>query len=266
MILARKQAVRDAAAWQAARANASLEWPDDRLDALIHATVTHIRETTRGQRTAIAWSGGKDSLALELLARQAGITDAVLAVCHLEVPATLAWVDQHAPDDLTIVNTGQDLDWLAKNPAMLFPQGQHGARWYVIVNHRGQERYFHDRGLDLLLLGRRRRDGNYCGPGGSVVYTNRRGVTHYSPLADWPHEAVFALLDRHGVQLPPCYGWPRGWQIGTGPWPARQWTHSVDHGWSEIWQIDPGIVHQAATTLPSAAYWLAHHTTDDSGA
>lgn len=257
MTLARKQALPDPTPWREARARARTEWPDPRLDQLVDNTVTHIRDTCNGRRAAVAWSGGKDSLALEILAREAGITECVLAISELEFPEFLRWVTDHMPDDLTVINTGQDLNWLATHPNMLFPQGAHGPRWFTIVNHRGQERYFHEQQLDVILLGRRRKDGNYCGPTGQVIYTNRRKVTRYSPLADWPHEAVFALLDRHRITLPPCYDWPRGYQIGTGAWPARQWTRDTDHGFEEIWQIDPGIIRQAAPVLPQAADWLA---------
>ncbi|GAA4085309.1 phosphoadenosine phosphosulfate reductase family protein [Actinomadura miaoliensis] len=256
--LARKQTTRDQDIWSRARQNAAALWPDDRLDELIDTTVTRIKDTVGSRRAALAWSGGKDSLALQLLAAQAGITEAVLAITEeLEYPAFLRWVTDHMPDDLTVVSTGQTLAWLADHPEMLFPQGNYGSRWFQIVNHRGQERYYRDRGLEMLLLGRRRSDGNYTGPKGADLYTNKRGVTRYSPLASWDHEAVFALLDRHQIELPPCYAWPRGYQVGTGAWPARQWTRDTDHGFEEVWQIDPDVIRTAAGQLPAAADWMA---------
>jgi 3'-phosphoadenosine 5'-phosphosulfate sulfotransferase (PAPS reductase)/FAD synthetase len=257
MKLARKQGIADQATWQAAIRTARAEWPDDRLDNLIDRTVTQIRTITRDARVAYGWSGGKDSLALEYVCDLAGITDCVLAISDLEHPEFLQWVTAHMPDGLTVLSTGQDLAWLRDHPNMLFPQGPYGPRWFSIVNHRGQERYYRDQNLDVLLLGRRRVDGNYCGPAGARLYTNQRGITRYSPLADWPHEAVFALIERERIDLPPCYSWPRGFQVGTGAWPARQWTNSIDHGFSEVWQIDPDVIRGAAELLPQAAAWLA---------
>lgn len=257
MKLARKQGIRDQGVWQQAIDTARQTWPDPDLDNLIDATVDEIRRTIRGKRVAFAWSGGKDSLALEHVCQLAGITDCVLAISELEFPAHLQWITDNMPDGLTVLSTGQDLNWLKIRPEMLFPQGDYGPRWFTIVNHRGQERYFNQRKLDILLLGRRKADSNYISNvPGTNIYTNRRGITRYSPIAHWPHEAVFALIQRERMSMPPCYGWPRGYQVGTGSWPARQWTRDQDHGWSEVWEIDPGVVRHASTVLDQARDWM----------
>lgn len=255
--LGRKQGLADSATWTAARARARVEWPDPRLDVLIERTVDGIRNAAGGKRAAYGWSGGKDSIALGWLCEHAGVTDCVLAMSNLEFPAFLRWVTDHMPDGLTVINTGPDLAWLADRPRMLFPQGPAGPAWFTHVNHKGQTKYFRDNRLDILLLGRRHADGNYTGPKGQTTYTNAQGITRYSPLAHWPHEAVFALIDREHLPMPPCYDWPRGYQVGTGSWPARQWTNSVDHGFEEVWTIDPDVIRQAAPQLPAAADWLA---------
>lgn len=255
--LGRKQTLADPAAWHTARARARTAWPDPALDNLIDRTVTQIRAATAGKRAGYGWSGGKDSIALGWVCEQAGITDCVLAMSNLELPAFLTWVTDHMPDGLTVINTGPDLAWLADHPRMLFPQGTDGPKWHAMINHKGQQQYFRDEKLDVLLLGRRHADGNYTGPKNQNLYTNAKGITRYSPLAYWPHEAVFALIDRHDLPMPPCYDWPRGYQVGTGSWPARQWTTSTDHGFEEIWTIDPDVIHAAAPALPAARYWLA---------
>jgi len=205
----------------------------------------------------VAWSGGKDSLALAHVAQLAGVTECVLSICRLEYPAFLQWVTDHMPPGLTVVDTGQDLRWLRGHPEMLFPQGKNGPRWFTLVNHAGQARYYRDHRLGVLLLGRRLKDGNYCGPASAGYEYTSKGVTRCSPLATWPHEAVLRLLDREKISLPPCYSWPRGWQVGTGAWPARQWTDSPDQGFEEVWQIDPDVIRAAAPELPAAAAWLS---------
>jgi 3'-phosphoadenosine 5'-phosphosulfate sulfotransferase (PAPS reductase)/FAD synthetase len=256
MTLGKKQMIRDQATWQDAVEHARERFPDELLDPLLERTIDDLRSLVKGKRAAYSWSGGKDSLALQFVAEAAGVENCVLAMSGLEYPVMLQWFTDNMPDGLTIKHTGQDLYWLAKNPMMLFPQGAWGPRWFSIVNHKGQTEYFRDEALDLLILGRRRSDMNFCGPKDTNTYTNRQGVTRHSPLADWPHEAVFSLLVREGISMPPCYGFPRGYQVGTGAWPARQWTNSVDHGFEETWTVDPDVVREAAVILPQARDWL----------
>lgn len=226
------------------------------LDLLVSRTVKEIKKRTKGKKAAYAWSGGKDSLVLGEICRMAGISPCVLVICNLEYKAFMEWVGAHKPPGLSIINTGQDMEWLAGHPHMLFPQDSRtAAQWFHIVQHRGQAKYYRENQLDMLLLGRRRADGNYVGKGDNV-YTNRQGVTRYSPLSEWTHEQILALIHYHNLAMPPFYGWKNGWLCGTHPWPARQWTGSVGNAWSEIFEIDSSIVHEAAKHIQSAKQFL----------
>lgn len=226
--------------------------PREELDKLVADTVTEVKLQSTGKKAAYAWSGGKDSLVLGEICRMADITECMLAVCDLEYPAFITWVQEHKPENLEIVNTGQNMEWLKKHPEMLFPTDcKKAARWFAIVQHRAQAKYYKAHELDMILLGRRRADGNYCGKG-SNIYTDGKGVTRYSPLAAWKHEAVLAYIHYYGVPMPPLYDWNNGYLCGTHPWPARQWTGSEDGGWAEVCQIDPEIVREAAKVLPGA--------------
>ena len=150
----------------------------------------------------------------------------------------------------------RQMDWLLKHQNMLFPQKSNvAAQWFHMVQHRGQARYYKAHDLDMLLLGRRRADGNYVGKG-SNIYTDGKGVTRYSPLSDWSHEAILAFIHYHKVPVPPIYEWKNGYSCGTHPWPARQWTGSVENGWKEVFEIDRRIVIDAAKTIPSAREFL----------
>ena len=98
-------------------------------------------------------------------------------------------------------NVGLDLDWLAKHESMLFPQNSSIAgHWFSIVQHKAQRKYFLRNSLDMVLLGRRRTDGNYTGKGGNI-YTDSKGVTRFSPIADWRHEDVLALILIYQIKL-----------------------------------------------------------------
>jgi 3'-phosphoadenosine 5'-phosphosulfate sulfotransferase (PAPS reductase)/FAD synthetase len=256
--LGRKRA--DAGYWRQVIAHARQLVPDRRLDPLLERTVEAVRAEARQGRVAYAWSGGKDSQALRFVMEAAGVHECVLGrSTGLEWPAMLRWQARHMPPGCETIALPLDLRWLRGRPKMLFPQGEDGNRWFNLIQHKAEAQYFVREGLDLLALGRRRADGNYVGPRGTDRYTNRDGITRWSPLADWSHEEVFSLILREGLAFAPCYDWPRGWQVGTGPWPARQWTRSIDHGFAECWAIDPNVIRQAAAVLPQAAAWMSRN-------
>lgn len=254
-ILGRKQRIKNSE-WLNAMENIESLVSKKDLESLVKKTVADIKKKTKGKKAAFAWSAGKDSLVLGQICHMAGINACVLVVCNLEYPAFLKWVEGNKPLELEIINTGQDLRWLSNHPHMLFPQdSKTAAQWFHIVQHRGQARYYKDHELDVLLLGRRRADGNYVGKGENI-YTNGQGITRYSPLSEWSHEQVLAFIHYYNVELPPIYEWKNGYLCGTHPWAARQWTGSVENGWKEVYEIDCSVVKEAAEHIPSAKAFL----------
>jgi 3'-phosphoadenosine 5'-phosphosulfate sulfotransferase (PAPS reductase)/FAD synthetase len=228
--------------------------PEVYVDELVERTAARVRSV--GSRMAYAWSGGKESVALGHVCEIAGVDQAVLVVCELEFPEFLRWVDVHRPAGLVIENTGQDLHWLAGHPQFLFPTtGPVAARWFGEVQHRGQKTYFLRHRLDAMLLGRRLADGNYVGGKGVWTYKNADGVVRSSPMYDWTNDDVLAVIAWRNLPLAPFYQWPRGFRVGTGPWPKRR-VESVEQGWSEVWAIDPTVVQHAAGVFPSAAEFI----------
>lgn len=226
------------------------------IESLVDSTIEVIRRNTDGKNVAYAWSGGKDSIVLEKLCEKAGIHSCMMGVCDLEYPMFVKWINEHKPVGLEVINTGQNMEWLVKHPEMLFPaDSKVAARWFSIVQHRAQAKYYREHDLDMILLGRRRADGNYCGKGGDT-YTDGKGVTRYSPLAGWKHEEILGFLHYYDIALPPIYDWPNGYLCGTHPWPARQWTGSVGNAWKEIHEIDPEVVRDAAQYIDSAKEFL----------
>jgi len=255
MSLGRKQSINNDA-WLEAVATVEKAVPRDELNALVSVTIEDIKATIGGKRAAYAWSAGKDSIVLGRICEATGVTDSMIGVCDLEYPAFATWIEANKPTGCEVINTHQDLDWLDKHPEMLFPQDSAAAgRWFSIVQHRAQRLYFKSRELDIIILGRRRADGNYVGRG-TNIYTDAQGVTRYSPLAAWSHEHVLAYIHYHKLPLPPIYGWKNGYLCGTHPWPARQWTGSAENGWREVYEIDPTIVAAAAEKLDSARAFL----------
>lgn len=151
-VLGRKQSIRNED-WINAMQHIEDLVKKEELDTLVDQTVSEILEQTEGKKAAFAWSGGKDSLVLERVCEMAGIHDCLMAVCDLEYPAFMEWVESHKPEKLEIINTGQNMDWLLKHQNMLFPQKSNvAAQWFHMVQHRGQARYYKTHDLDMLLL------------------------------------------------------------------------------------------------------------------
>lgn len=227
----------------------------EELDQLVADTIRSIKEQTEGKKVAYAWSAGKDSIVLGDICIKAGIKDCMIGVCNLEYPAFMDWIKENAPENLTIINTGQDIKWLTEHQNMLFPRKSDiAAKWFSIVQHTAQRKYYKDNNLDMIILGRRRADGNFVGRG-SNTYTSK-GVTRYSPLADWKHEYILAYIHYYRLLLPPIYTWPNGYRCGTHPWPARQWTPDIPGAWKEIYDIDKSIVEEASKHIDSAKVFM----------
>ena len=163
-MLGRKQSVRNNEDWKNALDHIEETVSKKELDSLVKKTVKDIKEKCKGKKAAYAWSAGKDSLVLGEICEKAGIDQSVLVRCNLEYPAFIAWIEQNKPSGLEVINTGQDMEWLKKHPDMLFPdKSNKAAQWFHIVQHRGQARYYKEHQLEILLLGRRKADGNYVG-------------------------------------------------------------------------------------------------------
>lgn len=249
----------DNSRWQSVWENIRTLYPQEKAQALVEQTAAEVQETVAGRAAGWGWSGGKDSQALAVVMEAAGVRRCVLGMTGgLEYPAFLRWATDHMPPDLDVIdNDALTLGWLAEHQEMLFPQdSKTAARWFKLIQHRAQAIFFARYDLDLLILGRRLADRNHVGDARTGVYTNREGVTRYSPIRHWTHEDVLAVCSWYETPLPPCYGWPNGWVVGSGCWPARQWTGSTANGWAEIYSIDPFIVGEAAQCIDSARHFL----------
>lgn len=232
----------------------------EEAEKLVAAAVLDIKRKTAGKNVAYAWSGGKDSLALQVVCERAGINKCVL--CTASKPGYsnfVDWCKANAPHGLTIVdNEKLDIQYVAKHPEMLFPQNsKYAAQWFHILQHRGQAIYFKEQRLDIICLGRRLQDGNHVGGKGQNIYTDAKGVTRFSPIAHWKHEDVLAVIHYFlNRRMPPIYDWKNGFIVGTGVWPARQWVGTIQNGWQELWNINPSMVHEAAPYIASAKEFI----------
>lgn len=225
------------------------------VESYVKASTKELRQAVEGKKVAYAYSGGKDSIVLADLCRKAGITKGFFAYSELDYPEFVRWVKLNKPDEVEMMHTGVGMGWLKKHQNMLFAEGQLGQRWHL-VNQRGPfTRMFFDNHLDLLIVGHRRIDGNFCGPNGYI--RKRSGEIRYAPIRDWPHEALLGYIHYNSLSLPPIYGWKDGWVQGTHAWPEREFcSEDIMKGYREVYEIDPSIVERAAKYLPSARHFL----------
>lgn len=251
-MLGRKQSIKNEE-WLSAVSTIEETVSRKEIDELAAATVIEIQNHVKGYNAAYAWSGGKDSIVLGELCKLAGIHKGVIVVCDLEYPEFMRWVEMHKPFDVEILNVGYGLEWLAKHPEALFPPMTY--HWSRFIQIAGENRYYREKGIELLILGRRKADGNYVGAG-TNFYTDKAGRRKYNPLSDWSHEQVLAYIHYKKLSMPPIYQWENGYLNGTHPWFARPYIPNKHEGWRQIYQIDPSIVEEAAGYIQSAADYL----------
>ena len=227
----------------------------EEVQAYADEALKEIRRETFGKRAAFAYSAGKDSIVLADLCEKAGISRGYFAYCDLDYPAFVAWVREHKPAGVVMMHTGYGLDWLYQHQNLIFAEGQLGQRWHQISQRGPFTSMFFDNHLDVLIVGHRRIDGNFCGPNGYIF--KRSGEKRYSPIRDWPHEAVLGYIHYNHLPLPPIYDWKDGWVQGTHAWPEREFcSDNIMKGYQEVYDIDPSIVIKAAEKLPSARHFL----------
>ena len=231
------------------------------LKEVIEATekaISEIQKTTRGKHAAYSWSGGKDSIVLADVCKKAGIEESMFAHTELEYPAFFKWCNEHKPEGCETINIGYDLDWIIEHPNMLFPNEKDHQRWMLIYQRKAFTQYFFGNKLDMLLVGHRKADGNICGD--NNIIQKKSGEVRYSPLADWPHELLLAYIHYFKLDMPPCYGWKDGYRKGTHPWAGRTGMKTLEQGYSEVYEIDPQVVIEAARKLDSARAFLERRT------
>lgn len=217
----------------------------------------------RPDQAVYGWSGGKDSIALQIVMERAGVRRALLGtIPQLEFQSYMRWVDEHRPDGLVhIPNNEITPAWLARpgNDRYLFPtSSSDGYKWTMLGTRRAQHLYQREHGPTLQIYGRRTMDGNSIPATPYGIHKTSR-LTSYCPLRAWSHELVLAVIHYNRRPLPPVYGFPDGWKTGTGSWPGRR-VGDRDASFAQTYSIEPDRLHEAAPHLPAAADWLARNT------
>lgn len=234
----------------------------DQIESLVADAVMDIRYKVGEKSAGYAWSGGKDSIALQVVCEIAGIERCVIGLSQeLEYPHYLQWVRENKPSGCVTWDANIGYDWLIKRPHMVFPDNSANlAKWYALIQHRAQAEFFENAQLDIIILGRRTQDGNYTGGSGKNIYTDKSGVTRFSPISHWKHEHVLAACHYFkNRNIPPIYADPEGWINGTGVWPVQTSYLGREHSWELLYQISPETLRKAAYYFPEAIKTLHKH-------
>lgn len=220
----------------------------DRIKQLSKSAIDNVAKIIDGKNTILSYSAGKDSIVLEHLLRSLNIKS-IMAYSDLEYPEFMKWVINNKPKNCTLINSGQDLEWLSKNQDMIFPKNSAiASKWYNIVQHRVQNKYIKNNNVECIILGRRNQDGNHCGTNGSYV---KDGCVYLSPIYNWTHEDILAYIHYYNLELPPIYNWEDGYKQGTHNWASyilydKTPTQALDR----LYKIDKGVIIKAKDYIP----------------
>lgn len=208
-----------------------------------------------GDELAYGWSGGKDSIVIEILCRKLGVKNGYFAHCNLEYNFWLEYCLNNLKSNVKAINTEVGFDYIKNRPDMLFCYGQSkvASKWYKIVQINAQDLYIKREGCRNIILGRRKKDNNFCGKNG--VFVSKKKV-NLSPIFDWNHEDVFAFLEFNKIELPPIYLTKNGFMEGTHPWAARYFPKTEEEAWKEIYKIESKIVEDSSVYFDSAKRFL----------
>lgn len=116
------------------------------------------------------YSAGKDSIVLAELCRKADVDVGVMSITGLEYPAFDRWARENKPSGVEIISTGQDLEWLGSHPSCFLRHRGVNSDMQTRLNRQIQHRFYDKVGADVILLGRRKADGNYGGRNRSNIY------------------------------------------------------------------------------------------------
>lgn len=229
--------------------------PYDHIRRLEAKTLLEMQEVTKGKRCGYAYSGGKDSVALSILCNKLDIYEGVCAISSLFFDESIKHIKSTLPYGLTLVDTGQDMAWLFDHQdRYLFSDDMF--QWYKIGHLQAQKDFHQEHGLDLMLKGKRRQDGNNIGK--DLIRTNSRTGAEYNPIRDWTHEEVIAYMRYCGKTLSPFYWTKYGFHFGDVEWPSMnlQKGMTVMDMWEYIYSFQPRAVVEAAEGIKSAKKFL----------
>lgn len=214
------------------------------VDTLIaDARAVIARGLAVANKPLIAFSGGKDAIAVALLAREFGVVD---AVCEESFYFTMQREDTRAlVRQLGLRCTfkdSMDASLFVKHPEFLFSRDNAVRSRYFSRRQQGAVAAFaRQGGYDAVLFGRR----NDTNSVRADVYL-KDGRYQVMPIRRWREPDVWKYLRARDVTPPRVYATPYGRNQHNGPWNIYNAHASIRECWRDIYAIEARVVEDAA--------------------
>lgn len=230
----------------------------DEVESLIEQTVAETKSVCSGHKPAYAWSGGKDSIAMQIVCEEAGINNGFCAYNQLFFSESIDFFFKNKPKGIVMIDTGEDYDWLARHPSFLFPPSSTN-NWSERTHLKCQTDYVKKYGADLILMGKRTQDGNWV-PKDSLIKVGANGVPIYCPIRNWTHEDVICAIRYRGKTISNFYFKDGGgFHYGDTKFAlmSPMKGETVSDAWNRIYKLEPEkVVRSAEAGIPSAIEYL----------
>ncbi len=215
--------------------------PDNIMRSKVAEARDVVREAlsrTESGRGVVAYSGGKDSIAVALVALQEGVH---VGVCEA------SFTFRQAEDNFRNVASDIGLDvaywnrldmsWVRRHPEILFTSDSRVRGWTFSVRQQETvKRFSRDGGYECQIFGRRLEENTVP----STVYITRSGVQCH-PLRGWTLADVWTYLAQCGVAQPWVYGTEFGRAEGNAPFYTvrSEDVGGIVRAWSIVGGLDP---------------------------
>lgn len=264
-MLKKKQGVKDNNEWLKAFETCTALHSREHINRLTAKTIDRIRRiANRYNNICSGWIAGKDSLVLDHILKKSLIPYTPIMWRGVnEWSCMKEWIEENKPKNIIFEIIDKfDFPFLEKHPDYLFCKGN-TRQLLMAEKWKRQNQDIKKHHFDLFIVGRRLKDGNQCGNKENDYTVKKDGYTVFSPLADWTHEELLAYIRYNGISLPPFYKFKRGFLIGSiamGEWTEYACLDKTeDEVWFEIYEIEKGLITNAAKHLTSAKEFLRRY-------
>ena len=200
-------------------------------------------------RPMLAWSGGKDSLVVAHIIKEAGLMPYISdTVCETSFYFEKQLEDiKKTADSLGWNVTYKDSlgwDWIRKHPEVIFSNDSRIRGWsFAQRQQKTVADYARQHGNDAIIFGRRTQENTVPS---SLYY--KKQLKHWSchPIKDWSTLDVWNYLELFNIPIPWIYTNNFGKYSGnSGFFSLRaKYVGGVDKAWELVTSLDPNINKQ----------------------